>query len=74
MKRFAMAITLSCVLSASALAGDVPSVGIPAPPPNGATQTTTSTSPGDIPISGTAEQVSDVALSALLTVLGFLTV
>ena len=80
MKRFVIALALACVLSGSALAGDMPTGGI-APPPSGATQTTTSTSPGDIPTvpgdiptSGTAEQISDAALSVLLTVFGLLSV
>ena len=37
MKRFLMAIALTSVLSVSALAGDMPGVGAPAPAP-GATQ------------------------------------
>jgi opacity protein-like surface antigen len=37
MKRFALAIALACVLSGSALAGDVHSTGAPAPAP-GSTQ------------------------------------
>jgi len=73
MKRFVTVIALSCALSASALAGDVPSVGAPAPPAsNGMTETTNSTSLGDIPISGKAE-LSSEALSALLSVLSLLT-
>ena len=36
--------------------------------------TTNTTSPGDIPTSGSAEQISDAALSALLTVFGLLAV
>lgn len=71
MKRLVMAITLSCTLSGLALAGEVPSVG-PAPPPGAPTQTTNPTSPGDIPSVGAADQISDAALSALLTVFGFL--
>jgi hypothetical protein len=72
MKRFLLAITLGCVLSVSALAGEIPMVGnVPAPPDP---SQITSTSPGDIPISGSGEQISDAAWSALLTVLGFLPV
>lgn len=33
MKRFVLAIALACVLSGSALAGDVQTPGAPAPPP-----------------------------------------
>lgn len=72
MKRFVMAITLGCVLSGLVLAGEVPSV-VPAPPANGMTQTT-SPSPGEIPTSGVAEQISSEALTALLSVLSFLAI
>jgi hypothetical protein len=71
MKRLLAPMALTCVLSVSALAGDIPTLGAPQPAP---AQTTTTTSPGDVPTVGTAEQVSDAALSALLTVLGFLAV
>lgn len=46
MKRFVMTITLSWVLSSSALAGDIPSVPFTAPPPD---ETTVPTAPGEIP-------------------------
>lgn len=72
MKRLVMAIALSCLLSGLALAGEVPSVVPAPPPPPGPTQATTPTSPGEIPTSGSADQISDAALSALLTVLGLL--
>jgi len=71
MKRFLAATALACVLSVSALAGDIPTLGSPQPPP---AQTTTSTSPGDVPSVGAVEQLASAALSALLTVLGFLAV
>ena len=74
MKRFLKAITLACVLSVSALAGDIPISGTPAPPPTGTMETTSPTSPGDVPTGGAAEEISDASLSALLTVLSFLTV
>ena len=35
MKRFLTAVTLTCVLSVSALAGDMPTVGAPAPASSG---------------------------------------
>jgi hypothetical protein len=73
MRRFVLAIALACTLSGSALAGDMPTGGIAPPSTNGSTQTTTPTSPGDIPSGGSAGQVSDAALSALLTVLSFIT-
>ena len=76
MKRFLIAIALTCALSSSALAGDIPTDGSAAPAPNGITQTPgeTQTPPGDIPSGGVAEQVSNDALSALLSVLSFLVV
>jgi len=73
MKRFVMTIALACALSVSALAGEVPTGGAPSPAPEGTTQKTNATSPGEIPC-GFAEQVSDAALSALLTVLGLVAV
>jgi hypothetical protein len=33
MKRFLVALTLTCVLSISAMAGDIPTVGAPSPAP-----------------------------------------
>ena len=74
MKRFLMTLALACILSSSASAGDVPISGVPAPQPSGTVQTTSETLPGEIPISGYAEQMSDAALSGLLAVLGLLAV
>jgi hypothetical protein len=71
MKRFFVAIALASVLSSTVLAGDIPSVPGPQPPPQGIA---TSTSPGDIPSGGATEQFSSDSLSALLAALGFLTV
>jgi hypothetical protein len=68
MKRFVTAIALCCILSASALAGDVPSVG--APSPNSEPAITATNDPGDIQTPGKA--LSSEALSALLSVLSFL--
>ena len=71
MKRLLVTTALACVLSSSALAGEIPSGGVPAPlPPGGTAPTTDATSPGEIPSGGYAEQISDVALSGLLAVLG----
>jgi len=33
MKRFLVALTLTCVLSVSAMAGDIPTMGTPSPAP-----------------------------------------
>jgi hypothetical protein len=73
MKRFLTTIALACVLSGSVAAGEIPTSGTPAPAPSGMTQTITPTSPGGVPTGGSAEEMSEAALSALLTVLGFLT-
>lgn len=75
MKRFVMTIALTCVLSISASAGLIPTVGAPdPPPPAGVAQATSETSPGQVPTGGVADQVSDAALSGLLAVLGLLAV
>ena len=70
MKRFSLLVALACVLSSSALAGEVPTVGAPAPASYGTAGTTTS--PGDIPTRGVSEQLSSDALSALISVLSFM--
>ena len=72
MNKLLITTAMTFVLSVSALAGDIP-CGAPSPAPPGTTQTTNATSPGDIPC-GFAEQISDEALSALLTVLGLVVV
>lgn len=78
MKRFLGAMALACVFSVSALAGDVPTGGFTSPQPGdvptgGVTSPAPSgtTSPGEIPTSGFAEQVSDAVLSALLSMLAW---
>jgi hypothetical protein len=71
MKRFLAAIAIACLLSVSALAGDIPISGAPAPPPP-TNATTETTAPGDMETPGKAE-VSSEALSALLSVFSFLT-
>ncbi|MGH9932698.1 MAG: hypothetical protein ACREA9_26130 [Pyrinomonadaceae bacterium] len=43
MRRFLMTVALTCVLSVSALAGDMPTVGAPAPASSG-TQSSTAVS------------------------------
>lgn len=71
MKRLLTIFALTCALSVPVSAGQIPTVGTPQPPPLGSTNTT---SPGDIPTSGTAEQIPDAALSALLSVFALLSV
>lgn len=79
MKRFLTAMALACVLSMSALAGEIPTSGSPSPPsvPTGGmpspAQSETPT-PGDLPTSGIADHVSDAALSAFLSMFGLMAV
>lgn len=78
MKRLVMTFGLTCVLSISTLAGNIPTVPGPPPSPQGTRNATSPgqipTVPGDVPTGGSAEQLSSTALSALLTVLGLLSV
>ena len=73
MKRLLITIPLICALYSSAFAGEIPSVGAPAPAPRGTAETVT-TAPGQIPTVDAAEQFSSDALSALLAAFGLLTV
>jgi hypothetical protein len=73
MKRFVMTAVLACTLSVPAFAGEMPTGGSPAPPPPVEGVTTSATLPGEIPC-GFADQISEAALSALLTVLGLVAV
>jgi hypothetical protein len=79
MKRFFGTVALACVFSVPALAGDVPTSGVASPAPgdvptSGISAAAETSSPGDLPTSGFADQVSDAALSALLSVLGLVAV
>jgi hypothetical protein len=75
MKRFVMTAVLACALSVSAFAGEMPTGGIaPPPPPPGDGVTASSTSLGEVPSVGYVEEVSDAALSALLSVLALVAV
>lgn len=51
MKRFMLAVATTCILSVSALAGEMPTMGVVAPTPDPVVATTT---PGDMPTTGTA--------------------
>jgi hypothetical protein len=67
MKRFSVALALMVLVSVSAFAGEIPTMGAPQPPPQ---QATTTMNPGEIPTSDGPQALSDAALSALLTALG----
>jgi hypothetical protein len=64
MKRFVLAITLACALSATSLAGEVPTTGITPPPPP---PEAPATLPGDVP--STDYESSPIAESDLLAAL-----
>jgi hypothetical protein len=70
MKRILMTVALICVLSATALAGDIPMGGFAPPPPPAPTETTSATSPGDIPTGGFAAMT--LGYEVRFTVLGVL--
>jgi len=72
-KRFLISVVFACVLSSSVFAGDIPSGGFAPPVADGTTKTNPA-APSDIPTNGSAEEISDAVVSALLTVLGFLAV
>jgi hypothetical protein len=70
MKKVMATLALSCFLSVSILAGQIPTDGSPVPPPAGTNQATNDTNPGEIPSGGEAITISDAALTALMTALG----
>ena len=71
MKRILITATFLCVLSATAMAGDIPLGGFAPPqPPNEPTQTSNTTVSSDIPI-GEAAQPS-VSDEVIINVLGTL--
>lgn len=75
MKRFLTTIALTCILSVSAWAGDMPTCGVMSPPPSGTTQTTGETTPGNVATDGLSEQEStNSALTVLLNILSLLAV
>ena len=70
MKRFLAAIALACVLSVSALAGDMPTSGFAPPPPDEPTETASTTLPSDIPSDASAE--TSLGDEVIVNVLGIL--
>jgi hypothetical protein len=67
MKKILISLILTFGLAPSVLAGEIPSVGAPAPP---TPILNDAMAPGDMPISGLTDQFSTEALSALLAVIG----
>jgi hypothetical protein len=77
MKRFLAAIALACVLSASALAGDIPMSDFASPPPPPPPATTSATSAGEIPSGDLAQlTIADEVIVNVLEILsgGYLSI
>ena len=71
MKRILMTAALTCVLSVSALAGEIPSVGLTSQPPEETTLTPSSTSPGDVPSVGSdTSEISNAVLNLIQSMFG----
>jgi len=73
MRHFALALVLACVLSGTALAGEIPTSGTPAPPPTGSVITTgeihtTETFVGEVPSTGGETTLLMVILTLISTV------
>jgi hypothetical protein len=76
-QRFAV-IALVCLLSVPTLAGEIPTMGAPEPPPqtslppavNVPGEIPTDGSPGDIPSGGFVGEIASDGLAAILSVLG----
>jgi hypothetical protein len=66
MKRLMLGMTLTFAFSISALAGEIPSVGAPAP---AGTTKVGNPDPGEVPTTGVADEMASDALSAVLAVL-----
>lgn len=78
MKRFTMAMGLVCILSVSALAGQIPCDFTPPPPPPQGIQASPGDIPtggltGEIPCDGLAQQAENALLGGFLAVVGWLT-
>jgi hypothetical protein len=67
MKRFVLAVAMTCVLTGSALAGEIPTVGFNAPPP---AEPPPVTAPGEIPSGGLTQQMSEAVLTLVQLMLG----
>lgn len=70
MKHFLSILVMICASALPVMAGAIPTDGSPEPVPAGTNQTTSDTTPGEIPTMGGPQSLSDAALSAILTALG----
>jgi hypothetical protein len=68
MKRFVIALGLTCVLASSSFAGDVPSVGITSTGPDSGQPS--STAPGEIPTGGSSYEITQTAIDLIQTFIG----
>ena len=72
MKRFVIALALTCVLASSSLAGDVPTGGVtPPPPPPDGMQVSTTPVLGEIESGGLTYQITDTTVDLIQMLLGF---
>ena len=72
MKRFVIALALTCVLASSSFAGDVPTIGYtPPPPPPDGMQASTTTVPGEIPSGDWTYEITDTTVDLIQMLLGF---
>jgi hypothetical protein len=77
MKRFTMATVLACLLSVSAMAGNIPCDFAPPPPPPEGIQSSSGDIPtggvaGQIPCDGLAQQTQNALLDGFFAVVGWL--
>ena len=66
MKRLVSTLALTCMISLSAYAGNIPTDGISAPTPDQSESTT----PGDIPSGGLSYEIADSALDLIQMLIG----
>jgi hypothetical protein len=70
MKRFLITIGLTCVLAASTVGGEIPSVPLQPPPPDDGAQTTGTNAPEEILTAGYTVQMSNAGLSFIQLMVG----
>lgn len=70
MKRITMALTLSCALSTTIFAGDIPSTDVTSPLPPSKMEPISVVASRDIPTSEYREELSNSTLTSVLMVLG----
>lgn len=66
MKRFTLAVALTCVLSVSAFGGEMPTCSHAAPTPTEETVVTATTAPGEMPTVGAPKQEEEPGILDIL--------